>query len=77
MRCITWVLTPFLVVVMVAAADSGGEAWPASVVGQLVGRYLSSCRLALVAAGGALADPSFTELVRCCTGGAGLMLGVY
>lgn len=68
------VLMPLLAA---AAADSGVMAWSAGVVGQVVALYLSSCRLALVAAGETLADPSFTELVRCCTGGAGDMLGVY
>ncbi|MPC40548.1 hypothetical protein E2C01_034109 [Portunus trituberculatus] len=53
-----------LLVVATAECSVEGDGRPAGIVRQLVERYLTSCRLAVVGAGRAVSDPSFTELVR-------------
>ena len=55
-------------ILLVVAAVECSIVWdgrPAGIMRQVVGRYLSSCRLAVVGAGRAVSDPSFTQLVRC------------
>ena len=64
MRFIRESLPVLLLVVTMTESSQEWDERPGGIVRQVVERYLSSCRLALVGAGQAISDPSFTELVR-------------